>query len=184
MRREKNKMNLRILKPVGSFFESVFDRTVSAAGALVFIQVPAFLVQYQQRLGGHVDELALLIKKYKSAAAGNSRTVEEYIGLHLQSDVKEFVSTGRIMADNMDRFTGLSEALKNLSGSKGLTKFFYFIKDMDIDICKAAFKNFVPGISFHFDTLLYGAMGIIVFMSIYFVIKKSLHFIISIIRNH
>jgi len=177
-------MNLRILKPVGSFLESILDRAVSAAGALVFIQVPAFIVQYQQRLGGHVDELAHLIRKYKSAAADNSRTVEEYIGLHLQSDVKEFVSTGRIMTENMDRFTDLSSALKSLTESKGLIKFFHFIKDIDIDIFKAAFKNFVPGISFQIDTILYGAMGIIFFMSIYFVIKKSLLFIITRIKNH
>lgn len=130
-------MNLRILRPVGLFFESLFDRMVSVAGALIFIQIPAFIVQYQQRLGGHVDELAFLIKKYRSAAADNGRTVEEYIGLHLQSDVKEFVSTGRIMTENIDRFTGLSSALKDLSGSKGFVKFFHFIKDIDFDIFKA-----------------------------------------------
>jgi len=184
MKRESNKMKLRILRPIGVFFESVFDRAVSVAGALIFIQVPAFIVQYQQRLGGHVDELALLIKRYKSAAADNGRTVEEYIGLHLQSDVKEFVSTGRIMTDNMERFTDLSAALKSLSGSKGFAKFFHFIKDIDFDIFKAALKNFVPGISFQLETLLYGAMGIIFFMTIYFVIKKSLLFIITRIRNH
>jgi hypothetical protein len=184
MRRVKNKMNLRILKPAGLFFESLFDRAVSVAGALIFIQIPAFLVQYQQRLGGHVDELASLIKRYKSAAADNGRTVEEYIGLHLQSDVKEFVSTGKIMTENMDRFTSLSAALKDLSASKGLIKFFHFIKDIDFDIFKSALKNFVPGISFQSDTILYGIMGIIIFMSIYFVLKKSLLFIISRIKNH
>jgi hypothetical protein len=173
----------RIPKSIASFFESILDRAVSAAGALIFIQIPSFLVQYQQRLGGHVDELALLIKKYKSAASDNGRTVEEYIGLHLQSDVKEFVSTGKIMAENMDRFTGLSEALKSLSGSKGFMKFYSFIKDIDFDIFKAALKNFVPGISFSVDTVLYGALGIIVFMTIYFVIKKSLLFIITSIKN-
>ncbi len=177
-------MGSRILKNAGLFFESILDRTISAAGILIFIQIPAFLVQYQQRLGGHVDELALLIRRYKSAAADNSRTVEEYIGLHLQSDVKEFVSTGKIMADNMERFTDLSSALKDLSGSKGLIKFFHFIKDMDFDIVKAAMKNFVPGISFSIDTLIFGLLGIIFFMTVYFIIKKSLLFIISRIKKH
>jgi len=177
-------MGSRILKNAGLFFESILDRTISAAGILIFIQIPAFLVQYQQRLGGHVDELALLIRRYKSAAADNSRTVEEYIGLHLQSDVKEFVSTGKIMADNMERFTDLSSALKDLSGSKGLIKFFHFIKDIDFDIVKAAMKNFVPGISFSIDTLIFGSLGIIFFMTVYFIIKKSLLFIISRIKKH
>ena len=162
----------KILRPVGTFFESVFDRAVSAAGALVFMQIPAFLVQYQQRLGGHVDELALMIKKYKLAAADNGRTVDEYIGLHLQSNVKEFVSSGKLMLENMERFTDLSAALKSLSGSKGIIKFISFLKNIDFDIFKAALKNFVPGLSFSLDTVLYGAIGIMVFMSIYFVLKN------------
>ena len=173
----------RILKPVSVFFESLLDRAVSAAGAIVFMQIPAFLVQYQQRLGGHVDELAYIIKKYKSAAADNGRTVDEYIGLHLQSTVKEFVSTGKLMTENMDRFTDISAALKSLTESRGILKFFSFLKNMDFDIFKAALKNFVPGISFSMDTLLYGAMGIICFMTVYFIIKKSLQFAVTKIQN-
>jgi hypothetical protein len=174
---------LRILKPISEFFESVLDRIISAAGAIVFMQIPAFLVQYKQRLGGHVDELAHLIKRYKSAAAENSRTIDEYIGLHLQSDVKEFVSTGKIMSENMERFTDLSAALKSLTESKGIVKFFAFIKDIEMDIFKAALKNFVPGISFNFETLFYAAAGIIFFMSVYFMIKKSLQFIIHKVKK-
>lgn len=173
----------KILRPVGTFFESVFDRAVSVAGAMIFMQIPAFLVQYQQRLGGHVDELALLIKKYKSAAADNGRTVDEYIGLHLQSSVKEFVSSGKLMLENMERFTDLSAALKSISDSKGILKFISFLKNFDSDIFKAALKNFVPGLSFSLDTVLYGAIGIMVFMSIYFVLKKSLQFIILKIKK-
>ncbi len=176
-------MGSRILKNAGLFFESILDRFVSAAGIFIFIQIPTFMIQYQQRLGGHVDELALIIRRYKSAAADNSRTIEEYIGLHLQSDVKEFVSTGKIMSENIERFTDLSSALKSLSGSKGFVKFFHFIKDIDFDIFKAALKNFVPGISFTVDTLIFGAMGLVCFMTVYFILKKIIIFIIQKIRN-
>jgi len=173
----------RILNSLGEFCEMILDRVVAAAGFLVFIQIPAFLVQYQQRLGGHVDELAHLIKKYKSAAADNGRTIDEYIGLHLQSAVKEFVSTGKLMTENMERFTELSKALKSLSESKGIIKFFTFIRNFDIDIFKAAFKNFVPGLSFSIDTIIYGFTGIIVFMMIYLILKKSLLFIVRTIKS-
>jgi hypothetical protein len=165
------------------FFESLLDRVIAAAGAIIFIQIPSFLVQYQQRLGGHVDELSSLIRKYRVAAAQNGRTLEEYIGLHLQSEVKEFVSTGRIMTENLERLTGLSEALKSISESGGILKFFSFLKNFDIEIFRSALKNFVPGLTFSLDSLLYGAAGIIFFMTIYFVIKKSLLFIADKIRN-
>ncbi len=176
-------MITRILKLAGIFFESIFDRAIAAGGFIIFIQCPAFLIQYRQRLGGHVDELTLLIKKYRLAAADNGRTVDEYIGLHLQSNVKEFVSTGKIMSENIDRFNELSAALKNLTESKGISKFVVFIRDMDTEICKAALKNFVPGISFNIETIFYGILGIIFFTGVYFIIKKTLLLILIKIRN-
>lgn len=169
----------RILKPPVLFFESILDRVMSVTGALIFMQIPAFLVQYQQRLGGHVDELSRLIKRYGIAAAENGRTVEEYIGLHLKSEVKEFISTGKLMSENLERFHDISQALNNLSQSKGVMKVYVFIRDIEYDIFRAALKNFVPGISFNIETLLFALAGIIFFMMLYFILKKSLLFIIN-----
>jgi len=166
-----------LLKPL-KFFEAVIDRIVSVAGALIFIQIPAFLVQYQQRLGGHVDELARLIKQYKSAAATNGKSVEEYIKLHLNSGVKEFISTGELMTENMERFTELSLALQNLSESSGVKKLLVFLKSINFDIFRETYKNFVPGISFNLDSILYCIVGIIFFMLLYLLVKKSLQLLI------
>ncbi|MCL2155228.1 MAG: DUF2937 family protein [Leptospirales bacterium] len=166
-----------LLKPL-KFLEAVIDRIVSVVGAVIFIQIPTFLVQYKQRLGGHVDELARLINQYKSAAAGNGKTVEEYIGLHLNSGVNEFISTGKLMTENMERFNELSLALLNLSESSGIKKLFVFLKSMDFDIFKETYKDFVPGISFSLDSILYCIVGIIFAMLLYLLIKKSLQFLI------
>ena len=75
-----------LLKPL-KFLESIIDRIVAVAGAIIFFQIPTFLVQYKQRLGGHVDELARLIKQYKSAAASNGKSVEDLTAL-LQNEVE------------------------------------------------------------------------------------------------
>ena len=69
------------------FIEHILDRVIAAAGAITFMQIPAFIVQYIQRLGGHIDELKILIGKYKAAAADNGRTLDEYVQLHIQSGV-------------------------------------------------------------------------------------------------
>ena len=167
-----------LLKPL-SFLESVIDRIVSVIGALIFIQIPAFIVQYQQRLGGHVDELSRLVQQYKSAAANNGRTIEEFIKLHLNSGVNEFISTGKLMSENMERFSALSQALQNLSEASGIKKLFVFLKGIDFDIFAGAYKDFVPGISFSLDSILYCIVGIIFSMLVYLLIKKSLQFLIK-----
>ena len=165
-----------IPKPL-KFLEAVIDRIAAVVGAIVFIQIPAFLVQYQQRLGGHVDELARLIKQFKSAAAKQGITVEKYIELHLNSGINEIKSTGELMTENMERFTDLSLALQNLSESSGVKKLFVFLKSMDFDIFKGTYKDFVPGISFSLDSILYCIVGIIFSMLLYLLIKKSLQFL-------
>ncbi len=174
----------RFIKAPFSFIESLVDRIISVTGAIIFAQMPAFIVQYQQRLGGHVDELKHLIDKYKSYAASNNRTLDEYINVHLQSSVKEFASTGQLMAENLERFNELGKALKELADSTGLIRLFMFFKNIDIDIYRGTMKNFVPGITFSTDAVLYGITGVIIFMSIYWLIKKSVNLIIRTIKGY
>jgi hypothetical protein len=154
------------------FILFLFDRALAAAGAIIFAQFPSFIIQYQQRLGGHVDELAQIISRYSEAAARNSRTIEEYISIHLKSEISDFVSSGRIMADNLTRYNELNESLNSLTGSEGLMKLLTFLKTVNYDIFSKTVDNFTPGISFNLDTLLYSATGIIFIMAIYFMIKK------------
>lgn len=174
----------RFIRAPFSFIESLFDRIISVTGAIIFAQMPAFIVQYQQRLGGHVDELKHLIAKYRSYAASNNRSLEEYINIHLQSNVKEFASTGQLMNENLSRFNELSQALKELADSSGLVKLFMFFKNIDIDIYRGTMKNFVPGITFSADAILYGITGVIVFMSLYIFIKKTIIFIVQKARGY
>lgn len=165
-----------VLSPL-FFMESLADRAVAACGAIVFMQIPAFIVQYIQRLGGHVDELKLLIGKYKAAAADNGRTLEEYVQLHIQSGVKEFASTGKLMSENIERLNFLSDAHQQISGAAGIKKFFIFIQKSDMDIIKGTYTDFVPGISLSLDSIIYAAAGIALFMTLYFVIKKIVVFV-------
>ena len=154
------------------FILFLFDRALAAAGAIIFAQFPSFIVQYQQRLGGHVDELAKIISRYSEAAARNSRTLEEYISIHLKSEINDFVSSGKIMTENLARYNELNESLKSLTNSEGPMKLLTFLKTVNYDIFSKTVDNFTPGISFNLETLYYSAAGIIFIMAIYFMIKK------------
>lgn len=175
---EKKTVKKILISPL-LFMESLIDRILAAAGALIFMQIPSFMIQYVQRLGGHVDELNEIVKKYKAAAAENSRPLEEYIQLHIQSGVKEFASTGRIMSENIERLANLKESYELLSSSSGINKFLLFIRKADSDIVKGTYRDFTPGISFNIDSLIYAAAGIAVFMSLYLLFKKTITVILS-----
>ncbi len=162
-----------ILSPL-VFLESLADRILTIAGALTFAQFPAFIVQYQQRLGGHVDELTSIVKAYKTAAAGSGKTLEQYISVHIQSSAADFSSTGKIMAASVERYNDLSQTLTGIKEAEGFMKFTAFIKNYDMAIFKETASDFVPALNFSIDTLYYSIAGIVFIMISYFLLKKFL----------
>jgi hypothetical protein len=174
---------IKVLTAPFRFFFFLLDRALAAAGAVIFAQFPSFIVQYQQRMGGHVDELQLIISRYSEAAARNSKTIEEYISIHMKSEISDFVSSGIIMTENLARHKELSRTLAELTESSGILKLLTFVKTLNYDIFQKTLDNFTPGISFNIDTLVYSLAGIIFIMSIYFLIKKSLQILAETIRG-
>lgn len=174
---------LKIVTAPFRFLLFLLDRAIAAAGAVIFAQFPSFIVQYQQRMGGHVDELQLITGKYSEAAAKNGRTVEEYISIHLKSEISDFVSSGRIMSENLVRYNELSRTLAELTDSSGIMKLLVFVKTLNYDIFQKTLDNFTPGISFNIDTLIYSIAGIIFVMALYFLIKKSFQILAETIKG-
>jgi len=168
------------LKSILKVTEQVIDRITIIIFAILFVQFPQFIVQYKQRLGGHIDELTSIIQQYKEVATLNGKSIQEYINLFLNSGVSEFVSTGKIMNLNLQRLDYLSNALNDLMSSSGFSQFFTFIRTMDYPIFKGTLANFTPGISFNFETLIYIFMGAITGFIIFSAMKKIIHIIFRI----
>ncbi len=153
------------------FISSLTQRLLAAAGAVIFAQFPSFLVQYIQRLGGHVDELSRIIKEYTAAAQKNNRTLEEYINLHTSSSVTDFAETGKIMSKNVERLNDLSTSLDSLRSSDILSKPFHFLKDLDMDMARSTAHDYVLSINITMESLLYAIIGITAVMIILSFIK-------------
>jgi len=152
----------------------LFDRIFALVCAMLFAQIPQIIILYIQRLGGHVDELARIIRQYRSSASTSGKDLGAYIDLHLQSSIPEFVSSGKIMTDNLERYGKLSTSFDDLATSTGAEKFFSFIKGLDIDIFKSVMKDFSPGLPLNFEGVIYTGAGLITGILIYIVLKKTL----------
>lgn len=161
-----------LLKKIFIPFDLLFDRGSAAAGALLFSQIPLFIAHYVQRLGGHVDELARVVGKYRSAALENGKGLEEYIAKFVNSSDIDFVSAGKNMKLNIDRLADLKGALEQLTSSGPFKKLLYFIRDIDLEIARAAAKNFSFGISFTMEGLIYAVCGLVAGSLVYIGIKK------------
>ncbi len=169
-----------LLAPV-RFLDSLLDRIVSIAGAFILCQFPQFKVLYLQRLGGHVDELSRIVKAYAVAAQSAGLSLEKFIARHLSSNVQEFVSSGRIMSDNVDRLNHLSAGLKAIKGADPLWSLTTFARYVDIDIARETMKTYTPGLPLSAEALVYAGIGLVLAMLVYWIIKKSLQGLMSVI---
>jgi hypothetical protein len=151
--------------------DGLLDRIVAITGAFMFAQIPQFIAQYLQRLGGHVDELTRIVGQYTQAATETGKTLEQFVATHLTSTVVDFVNTGKIMEENISRLKVLTRALEELNAANTYTKFIIFLKDLDAGIVKNTFHNFTPGVPVTLETIVYALIGLMVGMLIYHAIK-------------
>ena len=162
---------------------NLFDRIVGVIGAVIFAQIPQFIAQYMQRLGGHVDELKRIITKYTTDAQAHKLTLEAYIQKHLNSSLDIFKTTGQTMQENLIRFNNLHQSLTDLTNAAPYAKFFLFIKNIELSIAKAVYKDFTPGIPATYEGLAYAVIGIFFAIFLYYGIKKALQKILKKIVN-
>jgi hypothetical protein len=148
------------------------DRIFAVAFAILFAQFPQFVAQYIQRLGGHIDELARIVNRYRESAKEVGKTLEQFIDTHLQSNTPDFVHSGRIMIENLTRLTNMTTALADLKNSSVFAKPFIFFGHIDLSIAKGTLSSFVPGIPTTLEGALYACIGIIFGMIIYFLVKS------------
>ncbi len=154
------------------FVDSLADRICAVFGAAAFAQFPAYLAQYLQRLGGHRDEAARNVEKYREIAAETGMTIQEYAGRLASSGDEVIMKTGRKIAGDIDRLDALSRALQELQEAPAFKKFFLFLKNMDFDIARAAWGDFTPGLPLTPEGAAYAAAGVVAGMLLYFIVKK------------
>jgi hypothetical protein len=163
--------NVILLAPV-RFIDSLMDRICAVLGALAFAQFPQYCAQYIQRLGGHVDEAARNMEKYREIAKDVGKSLYQYSQHLLNSKDPAVFKTGQKIAGDLERYDQLAAALKELQNAPAYKKFFVFIKNIDLDIARAAWDNFTPGLPVTLEGAAYAAAGIVVGMILYFCVSR------------
>jgi hypothetical protein len=166
-----------LLAPV-RFLDSLLDRICAVLGAAAFMQFPQYLTLYIQRLGGHVDEAARNIDKYKEIAKDVGKTLHQYSQHLLNSKDETVFKTGQKIAEDIERYNYLAGALKELQSAPAYKKFIVFIQNVDLNIARGTWENFTPGLPLSLESAAYAAAGIIIGMIAYFCVSRLVIFII------
>ncbi len=146
-----------------TFIGHTLDRILFAVNFILAMQVPAFIVQYRQRLAGHLDEARYQLSNYQHIA-----------DQHYQSDLLVLIkryqansdagirASGNLVVDLLDRIASLTQQVEHLLYSDYLTMIYYFLVDIDLAIAKATLVDYQLSMPLEVNAISTGLIAAIV----------------------
>lgn len=148
--------------------KSLLDKIFFTVGAIVFLQLPHFIEQYTQRMGGYAASQTEQIKEYQAIADQHFDGDIEAYRLRLQQN------TDPAVAESAEQ---ISKRLKSAQSIKKDLLVFeqqplwyqvpYFITHMRTDLVKGTAANFSPGLPINLWAWGYGLLGGVLFSLIF-----------------
>lgn len=147
--------------------DGVIDRLLCVAGAVVFSQVPEFMQQYLQRLGGHLDEARRHLAQFRHVAAESGLTLDRLIDQTSANADPAVAKLGGVMTQAADRVRELEAAQAAISDASLWTRPFVFLHHADRSIAEATWEIFKPAVPTTVEGFVYAACGMLVLLGMY-----------------
>jgi len=158
------------MKPGRGFlriFDSLIDRILCVAGAVLFSQGPEFMQQYLQRLGGHLDEARRHLAAFTSAATDAGFILDKYIAQTAANPDPGVARLAKVMNDTVDRVDALFSAHDALLHASLWERPFVFLRHLDLGIARATATVYQPAVPTTAEGLVYALAGMLVFLALY-----------------
>ncbi len=136
--------------------DALIGGVIIAAAGVAATQAHAFLVQYLQRLGGHLDE-----------AKAHLNAVQHGLRYQLMSDtVRKELET-----EAQKRVNELQSAYHAIADANVIAKPFAFFRHADTTMINGTWHDFVPSLSVTSDTFVYVGLAVIAAFLAYEIVK-------------
>jgi hypothetical protein len=147
--------------------DSLLDRALCVIGAVAFSQIPEFMQQYLQRLGGHLDEARRQLLQFQQAAAHSGLTLDRLIGQTAANADPAVSKLGGVMSEAMDRVAALETAQSAIQNASLWSRPFIFVQKVDPAIAHATWTIFKPAVPTTAEGLVYALIGMLVLIAVY-----------------
>lgn len=139
-------------------------RTLALAGgvllAIAFSQFPEYAQQYEQRLGGAVDELRIITEKFDSDATAAGLTREQAFARYAGTNDAFITVQGQNAEATFRRYARLSADLAEISTATPMDRLRLLPKFLDAEVGRRALDNFEPGIPVTLEGLGWAGAGL------------------------
>lgn len=114
--------------------------------AVVLSQFPEFTQQYEQRLGGAVDQLRIIVGDFDASAAQSGLTRDEALSTYEQTGESFLADRSRDMKATFVRFEKLSTHLEALESADPIQKVTSFAQYYDPEVGSRAWQAYEPAV--------------------------------------
>ena len=139
--------------------DAFLGAAVAAIGGILGSQFLAFIQQYQQRLGGHLDEAARNLREVSTGEI--SQLMDEPTRVAVSAVAER-------------RVDALQAAINLIDGSGPLIKPFIFAQHVDYEIANATWHTFQPALPLDAVNLVYAATALVVGWAFYRLVSTPL----------
>lgn len=157
----------RALQAVLGVVDGAVDRVLCLVGAILFSQLPEFMQQYLQRLGGHLDEARRVLAQFQDVAMKSGITLDQLIAKTQASIEPGVTRLGGLMQDAVTRVAYLAGGEAAIRDASILTRPFVFVRHIDFPIARATWKAFKFAVPTTVEGLFHAGLGMLVALLLY-----------------
>ena len=128
---------------------------------LCFSQFPEYAQQYEQRLGGAVDELRAITTEFDNAAQQAGLSRQQAFSRYEASPDSFLAGRGVSMQTVFARYDELSADLADLQGASPLQRVEHLGQYLDSDVGARALANYKPAVPVTLEGLAWGLAGLV-----------------------
>ncbi|HTL67444.1 MAG TPA: DUF2937 family protein [Lacunisphaera sp.] len=147
--------------------DGLLDRVLCAAGAVLFSQLPEFMQQYLQRLGGHLDEARRNLRQFEDTAGQAGLTLDRFVAQTAANHDPAVAKLSGVMTQAAARVDELAAAQAALTRAAVWERPFVFVRHVDTDIAAATWHVFKPAVPTTPEGLVYALTGMLVLLALY-----------------
>lgn len=129
--------------------------------AFLATQVPSFILQYRQALGGAIGELAAMVSRFDSDSAQQGLTQSGGIDRLKTNRDRLVQQRGEAMDESIARLRKLREAQETFRGEGPVARLGTFVTHYDDRIAREAFAEFKPAVPTTAEGFVAGLLGFV-----------------------
>jgi hypothetical protein len=157
----------RSFQSILSVGDGLVDRLLCVVGAVLCSQLPEFIQQYLQRLGGHIDEARRQLDQFREVAAKSGLTLDQLAAKSQANTESSVARLGQLVHDTADRVDALAAADAAIRNASIFTRPFVFLRHVDVSIAQATWTIFRPAVPTTGEGILYAAIGVLLILAFY-----------------